>query len=106
MIASMEEEKEEEKLLRAANGALRGLGGTGPLSELKDELSVFGLFVGDWDILEDRLIQSDGSSVILEGELHWCWILHGRAGRGRMEVSRRGKATARPGGNDGSILRY
>ena len=40
---------------------------------------LFGQFVGDWDILEDRCLQSDGTWVRSRGELHWGWILDGRA---------------------------
>ena len=44
---------------------------------------LFGQFVGDWDILEDRFYQSNGTSSLEQnlarGELHWCWILEGRA---------------------------
>lgn len=40
---------------------------------------LFGQFVGDWDILEDRFFEPDGTETVLEGELHWGWILDGRA---------------------------
>jgi hypothetical protein len=58
---------------------ITGLGASGPLPELADKLLLFGQFVGDWEILEDRNFQSDGSEKVLEGELHWGWILDGRA---------------------------
>jgi hypothetical protein len=44
---------------------------------------LFGQFVGDWDILEDRFYHSDGTQSLEQnlsrGELHWGWILDGRA---------------------------
>ncbi|HZW55302.1 MAG TPA: hypothetical protein VFF30_03355 [Nitrososphaerales archaeon] len=33
---------------------IEGLGADGPNPEFKDKLMIFGRFVGDWDILEDR----------------------------------------------------
>jgi hypothetical protein len=58
---------------------ITGLGADGPFPELKEKLELFGQFVGDWDILEDRLYEPDGSEIVLKGELHWGWILDGRA---------------------------
>lgn len=58
---------------------ITGLGASGPFPELEEKLSLFGQFVGDWDILEDRFFQNDGSELVLEGELHWGWILGGKA---------------------------
>ena len=40
---------------------------------------LFGQFVGDWDIIDDRNLQQDGTWVHSRGELHWGWILDGRA---------------------------
>jgi len=55
------------------------LGAIGPYPGLEEKLSTFGQFVGDWEILEDRFFGSDGSETVLEGEVHWCWILDGKA---------------------------
>jgi hypothetical protein len=63
--------------------AIEGLESKGPNPELKEKLMLFGQFVGDWDILEDRFYQSNGRSSLEQnltrGELHWRWILAGRA---------------------------
>jgi len=40
---------------------------------------LFGQFVGDWQILEDRYTQTDGTEVKLKGEVHFRWILGGMA---------------------------
>ncbi len=58
---------------------IAGLGADGPFPGLEDKLRLFGQFVGDWDILEDRNLQEDGSWTTQRGELHWGWILGGRA---------------------------
>lgn len=43
------------------------------------KLSLFGQFVGDWDIVECRYLRPDGTWGVDRGELHWRWILDGRA---------------------------
>ena len=62
---------------------IEGLQSEGPKPELEEKLMLFGQFVGDWDILEDRFYQSDGTrnleQNLTRGELHWGWILDGRA---------------------------
>ena len=58
---------------------LEGLAASGPYPGLEDKMPLFGQFVGDWDILECRLFEEDGTETILEGELHWQWILEGKA---------------------------
>jgi hypothetical protein len=49
------------------------------MPEVKEKLMLFGQFVGDWDILEDRYLQPDGTWATSRGVLHWGWILDGRA---------------------------
>ncbi|MBI2184287.1 MAG: hypothetical protein HYU39_04925 [Thaumarchaeota archaeon] len=56
-----------------------GLGAEGPLSDLQEKLTLFGQFVGDWDIVESRYPRPDGTEVKRRGELHFGWILGGRA---------------------------
>ena len=46
---------------------------------LEEKLMLFGQFVGDWDIVEARYTQADGTEVKLKGEVHFGWILGGRA---------------------------
>ena len=58
---------------------IQGLASQGPNSEFKEKLMLFGQFVGDWDILECRFLQTDGTWAKQRGELHWRWILDGRA---------------------------
>ncbi len=62
---------------------IEGLQSEGPNPGLKEKLMLFGQFVGDWDILEDRFYQPDGTRSLernlTRGELHWGWILDGRA---------------------------
>ncbi len=58
---------------------IKGLEAEGPFPELKDKLMLFGQFVGDWEIVEDRYMQDDGTWIKGRGELHISWILEGRA---------------------------
>ena len=58
---------------------LEGLPADGPLPELAYRLGLFGQFVGDWEILECRYLEDDGSWSTSRGRIHWRWILDGRA---------------------------
>ena len=58
---------------------LPGLGAEGPISDMEQKLALFGQFVGDWDILEDRYLLPNGTWTVSRGELHWRWVLDGRA---------------------------
>ena len=58
---------------------LSHLGAGGPDPELAGPLTTFGQFVGDWTIEECRYLHPDGTWGHLVGELHWRWILRGRA---------------------------
>lgn len=69
----------EEKIASDVGWALEGLASGGPLPELKEQLALFGQFVGDWDILENRSLQKDGTWSRSRGALHWRWVLEGRA---------------------------
>jgi hypothetical protein len=46
---------------------------------MQEKLMLFGRFVGDWDIIRDRSLLPDGKWRQQKGELHWGWILDGRA---------------------------
>jgi hypothetical protein len=59
--------------------SIEGLDAPGPHPQFKDKLMLFGQFVGDWEILECRNLQPDGTWAMSRGELHWGWILNGRA---------------------------
>lgn len=63
---------------KKAGWEIGGLAAGGPLPELKEKLSLFGQFVGDWDILEARYPKPDGSETRARGEIHVRWILEGR----------------------------
>jgi hypothetical protein len=58
---------------------ITGLDAQGPFPELKEKLALFGQFVGDWQIVEDRYLADDGTWIKSRGELHVNWILEGRA---------------------------
>ena len=55
--------------------ALHAAGPSGPLSE---KLGLFGQFVGAWD-LECHGKDHDGHDIVVPGELHFGWVLGGRA---------------------------
>ncbi len=55
------------------------LAADGPAPEYREPLMLFGQFVGDWEIQECRILGPGGSWRELRGELHWRWILRGRA---------------------------
>lgn len=58
---------------------IKGLGADGPHPEFKEKLMLFGQFVGDWDIIEARYPQPDGTEIKRKGEIHFGWILDGTA---------------------------
>ena len=62
-----------------SNTAIRRLNAKCASDDLKDKLMLFGQFVGDWDIVECRNLKEDGSWENSKGEVHWGWILGGRA---------------------------
>ena len=62
-----------------ARWSLPRLGAEGPEPGLEEQLALFGRFVGDWSITECRYQAPDGHWRSLVGELHWRWILRGRA---------------------------
>ena len=65
---------------RASNGWLiKDLGVDGPDPNLKEKLMLFGQFEGDWDIVEARYTQADGTEVKMIGEVHFGWIFGGTA---------------------------
>ncbi len=71
-------EQLEMTALKEQAWKIMGLDANGPLPGMEDKLALFGQFVGDWDILEDRYQKPDGSWAVGRGELHWRWILDGR----------------------------
>ena len=58
---------------------IKGLGADKPDANLKEKLMLFGQFVGDWDIVDARYIQKNGTWLNMKGEVHFGWILGGTA---------------------------
>ena len=58
---------------------LHGLGAAGPYPPLKNRLKLFGQFVGDWDIVSVKSPNPSGVAFKAGGEVHFAWILDGRA---------------------------
>jgi hypothetical protein len=60
-------------------GSIKGLSSDGPYPEFKDKLMLFGQFVGDWDIVSVQSPNPSGIAFKERGEVHFGWILDGRA---------------------------
>jgi hypothetical protein len=58
---------------------IKGLSATSPDDKLKEKLMLFGQFIGNWDIVEARYPQPDGSEIKKRGSIHFGWILDGLA---------------------------
>ena len=59
---------------------IEGLGAERPFPGLKEKLALFGQFVGDWIIEEARYPRGPhGVELRSQGEIHFGWILEGRA---------------------------
>jgi len=69
----------DEHMGSSSKWEIKGLAADGPDSGLKEKLMLFGQFVGDWDIVEARYLQADGTWVKMHGEVHFGWILGGSA---------------------------
>jgi hypothetical protein len=76
-------------------GLAEALHVSGPDPALADELDLFGRFVGSWS-LDWAGSDADGNPATMSGELHFGWVLGGRAvqdiwivpGRGQPEEGR------------------
>jgi hypothetical protein len=64
---------------RGVEWFLEGLPAVGPSPEHQKQLMLFGQFVGDWEIVECRYLTPQEKWGVSHGELHWRWILEGRA---------------------------
>jgi hypothetical protein len=60
-------------------GSIKGLHSRGPCPEFEDKLMLFGQFVGDWDIDSVQSPSPSGVAFKAKGEVHFGWILDGRA---------------------------
>jgi hypothetical protein len=57
---------------------MRLLGADGPAPEHREKLMLFGQFVGDWEF-EGVARNADGAHLTDKGEIHFSWVLQGRA---------------------------
>lgn len=57
---------------------LRSLFADEPAPKYKDQLMLFGQFVGDWEF-EGGAVTPDGTRSTDKGEIHFAWVLQGRA---------------------------
>lgn len=57
---------------------IKSLESAGPDPRYREELMLFGQFVGNWHI-ECNALQENGKWEAMSGELHWGWILGGKA---------------------------
>jgi len=78
----------------------------GPHPDFADKLSLFGQFVGSWDVdVIDHL--PDGSAQVVKGEAHFGWALEGRAILDVWIIPRRELRSEMPGiGDYGATLRF
>jgi hypothetical protein len=58
---------------------IAGLPAQGPAPGLRSQLHLFGQFIGDWDIVDPKFRSSRSGSPPRTGEVHFNWILGGRA---------------------------
>ncbi len=75
---------------RAGNGLIEALHVPGPAGPHADELGLFGQFVGSWTV-EWAGRTTDGNPVTMIGELHFGWVLGGRAVQDTWIVPGRGQ---------------
>lgn len=59
-------------------GMIELLAADGPDPGLRDELMLYGQFVGSWSV-DNRELGADGAWVEQRGEWHFGWVLGGRA---------------------------
>ena len=59
-------------------GLLQALHADGPAPDRAEELMLFGRFVGSWDVAWAGLVD-EGREAHARGELHFGWVLGGRA---------------------------
>ena len=84
---------------------IEGLPAEGPYPEHRAKLALFGQFVGDWEIQENRYLQDDGTWSKESGRIHWRWILEGRALQDVWSSIDEETGKEIPWGDDNQILR-
>lgn len=73
---------------RQSSGLIGILHSDGPAADRADELSVYGQFIGDWDT-DIVAYTPDGVRHHGQGEIHFGWILEGRAIQDVWTIPRR-----------------
>jgi hypothetical protein len=51
---------------------------TGPAQDRKDKMNLYGWLIGDWD-MQAIVHREDGTEYRSRGEIHFGWVLEGRA---------------------------
>lgn len=72
---------------------------------LAEPLQLFGQFIGAWD-LEWHGLDRSGSSIVVKGELHFGWILDGRAVQDVWRVPVDPNDATRMRGFHGTTIRF
>lgn len=57
---------------------LEALGATGPSADRADKMALYGWLIGSWEMEADILL-ADGTRHTGQGEIHFGWVLEGRA---------------------------
>lgn len=88
-------------------GLMEALHSDGPHPDYEKRLDLFGQFVGSWS-LEWHGVDASGAPVEARGELHFGWVLGGRAVQDTWIVPGRGepKHGQQPLGFHGSTIRF
>ncbi|WP_232668230.1 hypothetical protein [Pseudonocardia sp. TRM90224] len=88
-------------------GLAEALHESGPAGEHAAELMLFGRFVGSWDLVWAGT-DTDGQPATVHGELHFGWVLGGRAVQDVWIVPGRGEegAGVPPMAFHGSTIRF
>lgn len=97
----------ETDVLQPADGLIEALHVPGPAGAQADKLGLFGQFVGSWT-LEWAGTGTDGRPATMTGELHFGWVLGGRAVQDIWIVPGRGQPGEGqpPLGFHGSTIRF
>jgi hypothetical protein len=61
-----------------ADSLIEALHSSGPPRQRADKMQLFGQFIGSWDI-DWHSLDANGQGITARGELHFGWILGGRA---------------------------
>jgi len=90
--------------MTSLNPFLEAFGADGPDPALAERLTLFGQFVGSWD-LDVTNHDDDGNGVTVPGEWHFGWALAGRA-VGDVWICPRRSAQTGAGAEHGASIRF